>query len=356
MFNYLNPKYYNSEELAKYQDFVIDYTNKVVDYDRPKILKLIKELNNYNILFKSFFGLNSIPKSNLYIRQNLILSGMHLLLGEDDFISKYTKNANQTFKQLLFGDLYYAEGYSYFKYVNDAFDFYHTCDFKTSNSIGLLSSNSYISEIYQWIQKIKSSYDKLYSNTYSIPVNETWRSEWHLPTDYADVTGKQTKRWDEFKDDSYHRFKNKNTYILRTLHKNYLKYPNNLHVNNDYDHVVIQHNDVWLLRHNWYNGFKEKIKTYEPYEHNMNFPVSLKHERELIVDKAGKFVTIKDSTPNMMDLPNVLQISGEIFSIYHLDKNCKFEVLEGKHQLTKLKNENILKVYGQYRSVKIILE
>jgi hypothetical protein len=244
MFSFLkSPKKYTStSNLVNFQT-EISKNRKITKEDAVKYLK---ELSNYDIVFISLFNANPVCTNNIAIRQYLIKAVLYYIIGDLDESKECKFLADKLFKNNTDDNLY-IEGFSYFVYVKDIYEFF----FSLVPSTNMSHTIGYIN-----LLKMEDEYKK-YANPFDgkVPMNDT-----------ANVL----KFNDLSKIPKYNMFgkrytkiviPDKEIYILISNNKNIYNETTKSHNEYDFGHIVIWKNGEYKLLHKWYAGYAAKEKT-----------------------------------------------------------------------------------------------
>lgn len=322
MFEFLDSRYRSSSELVNYQDHIISLPG----INTEKIDQYILELNKYNILFSSLFGLNGIPESNIAIRQNLILAALNYLKGDKTKSKELKEKADNIFVNLK-ESWFYLEGLSYFKYVKMAYGFYFRyCPQYFAGNVDFMT----LSTMDEYYKKI-SNYDG------SVPVTDTYF--------YERVIADQERLNFTNKLYSTYYLNKQSTYIFIN-HNPHISWPaKNLHINFEFGHFVLFDRGRWKVLHPWYPGYNKKSSTKikeswnnniivgsysnEPYwRYKPNKP-ALIHSKYGSVHKfsIGRNGTEAKRTIEVMNNGIIVKDSGGDYSSFNVSDDCKYEAI-----------------------------
>jgi len=315
MLNFIfNRKYLNPTNLAEFQDNIISKPGiNLVEID-----SYIEELNQYNILFESFFGLNGISQNNLFIRQQLILSALHYLKKDQEKTKIFKTNADRAFNNLRYNQFYY-EGLSYLSYVIEAYKFYFR----------------YVGESFGGIDWTTLIFMRQFLS--------------HIAGPDGSVLLTDTCFTDKLKDDDrigFHNelysasyLNNQSTFVFINHNPNINRLSKNFHINYEFGHFCVFHKDKWQVLHPFYPGYGLKAKTDLKQSWNNNIICDgLKtkepywrflYKNELKYNRNGNvhLFEIGDKITRKIEVLNngifVTDNGGE-FSSFNLAKDCKF--------------------------------
>lgn len=223
---------FNPTELATLQDQIISKT-VITSVDA---LGFIKQLNEYWLLTNvSLFGINVIAKNNLSIRQNFILARLYYVAGNVSKSNLYATKGASLFQSMIY-DGFYVEGYSYYKYVDIARQFYYK---NVSCFPGVNITLDY-------------NYAKIAAPDGRVPTTDTH---------YEDVIRGTIGTYTDLITREYSIHRRGSSYVFIN-HVDYLNaYSMNLHVNYEFGHFCIYSNGAWQLIHPWYCGYGNKANS-----------------------------------------------------------------------------------------------
>ncbi len=353
MFEFLSAKYRNPTELVRFQDYLMGLSGM----DLSKVDSYIDELNKYSILFKPFMGLNAIPENNIAIRQNLILATLYYIKDNKPKARELKEKADNIFVNLKTGWMY-QEGYSYFLYVKQAYDFYlkHVHQYFAGN----IDTMSLIT--------MMETYRKIANYDGSLPVNETY---------FEHRTNPEQERIN-FSNNlcSTYFLNNQSTYILVNHGQHLNTNSKNLHINYDWGHFSVYHKGRWQILHPWYPGYAAKSASpiKESWNHNIivdgirtNEPSwrYLPNKPHLIHTKNGNTHNFKigrnrEHGSRRIEIMNngiVVSDSGGEYSSFNLSDDCEYDVIGkvektvGYHSISvgKVVEHKRIKLYGANR-------
>lgn len=321
MFEFLNSKYRNSTELVRFQDYLISLPS----INTEKVDEYISELNKYNILFNSFLGLNSIPESNIAIRQNLVLAALYYIKKDLNKAKELKEKADNLFVNLK-ASWFYLEGFSYWRYVKSAYDFYFK--FCPQHFAGNIDSMTLLT-MGEFYKKI-SNYDG------SLPVTDTYFSDRVVP---------EQERLN-FSNNLYSTYylNSQSTYVFIN-HNSHISWPrNNRHINFEFGHFVVFDKGRWKVLHPWYPGYasKSNSKIKESWNNNIIVgshsseplwrlnpnPPGLYHDKRgpLHNFRIGRNGEFGKRTVEIMNNGIVVTDNGGDYSSFNISDDCDFNV------------------------------
>lgn len=242
-----NKKYLSTSNLASYQDSIIVRPGINVD----DVDKIVEELHKYDILFNGFFGLNAVSENNLFIRQQLILATMAYIKKDLDACRIAKQKADDALSNLKV-DMFYLEGYSYFLYVMAAYEFYFR--FVPQYSYGNIDLN--------FLLTIKGMYSRISGPDGAVLTTDT-RAEHKIQN--LDRLGFSNNLY------SVYYMNNQTTFVFINHNRHINRLANDGHVNYDFGHFCVFHENKWMVLHPFYPGYKDKAGTSlkESWNHNI---------------------------------------------------------------------------------------
>lgn len=278
-------RYRDPHQLAVYQDFIIERSENDL---KSTAKDHIKELEKFDTLMISFGGLNPVARNNLAIRQYLLLAALHFIVNPDkndaEKTKKYKQKADDIFKSLTH-EFVYAEGYSYFLYVESAYNFYW--NYVTQYFAGNVSKGTII--------EVHKRFGLFASPSAQLPFGD-YRGEkirdYYIPVEVQNGTFKRSAS-DNFLVWRSINVKEpeKSVYILVNKSEFFENAKWNGHINNEFGNVCVYAQNDWVLGFPFYTGWGEKQKLLkEPHGFFMNVPVDDLMDREPLWRKIKRFV------------------------------------------------------------------
>lgn len=359
-------RYRDPHELAVYQDLVISEKSAADSISWAK--KHIEELEKFSTLMISFIGLNPVAKNNLAIRQFLILSTLYFVLDPTKNREKaknLKQKADEFFKNLTH-EFIYAEGYSYFLYVESAYDFYwfHVGQYLFGNV-----SKGTLIEIHKHFGNIASPSRQVPFGDYrGEQIRDIYIS--HVP---------KTASYNRFETSNFSIWRNtdqkqpeNSVYIFVNKSEVFENMKWNGHVNNEYGNICVYAHNDWVLNFQFYTGWGDKQKNLkEPYGHLFNVPMDELFDREPLWRKIKRTIKTETSIGDVLQL-NKSQIKrcvifdpddekititdvGGDFSFYNLGPSFPKIVWSINPGCGAVMKDNQLKLTGRTRILNIWL-
>lgn len=211
-----------------------DIAYKISNNEEFDINLAIEDLSN-EFMLNSFTGINPVNKNNIAIRNHLVLSMLFYLKNDPEQHLKEYNLALQKLKHNLINDSIYAEGPSYYLYVEEIIDIY----LKIINDEELKQIKFRCNN---WISKYIMPDGTL------APVGDTRRSFY-----------KEFENYDRIVYDSEETFFKKDNISLFIRHPSKLdKYKLNGHIHYDIGDFVLYNNDKCIILPVGYPGFEKK--------------------------------------------------------------------------------------------------
>lgn len=234
MIRYLDPS-----ALAGFQDETMELSDPGPADARARIA----ELNRFGLLFQSVLGLSALPKNNLYIRQHLLLSALHHAAGESAKEADARSEALKAFDACLFEGpsldgtkgMFYAEGYSYFLYVEDAFRFHER-----------ITGENPVPDLRAAVER---SFALLAAPDGRVPAADTRFTDRVRPVareGFGFFPGYTVFR------------RRPDIFLLIAHNPRIMDFRRNLHVDFDFGHFCLYGRGAWRILHEWYEGYDRK--------------------------------------------------------------------------------------------------
>jgi hypothetical protein len=228
----------SSTDIVRKQD---EIRSKILKGEGLDVGKEIKILDGQILIDSSFFGMNSVHRNNIAVRNHLLLAVLYNMEGKIDSVRKKYKRAKELINYNLVNDTVWSEGPSYFLYTEEMIDLY----------LDMVEQDNFLLNVKEkcriWIKKY------ITPDNFLPPIGDTWKVKWEESKYVAEKT--------MCYDSEQTLYKTENIYLLVRHPSHMHKYIKNGHIHYDVGDIVVYYSGKCVIFPVGYNGFEKKIKS-----------------------------------------------------------------------------------------------